>query len=159
MIRLNAKTPIHKKTTPYPGKPLAKKLGIPVNSIILVVGSPDNYLRTLGQLPEGVVLTENSNGSYDFVHFFTKRRTELERKFPVLKSKVSLRGILWISWSKASSKMHTDLNENVVREIGLANGMVDVKVVAINEDWSALKFVRRLRDREDSRRAEENKFG
>jgi hypothetical protein len=55
--------------------------------------------------------------------------------------------------------MHADLNENVVREIGLANGMVDVKVVAINEDWSALKFVRRLRDREDSRRAEENKFG
>ena len=136
-------------------KPLPAKLGVPANSTILVVGSPGNYLGILGQLPEGVVLAENPNGPYDFVYFFTREKAELEREFPLLKNKVSPRGALWVSWPKASSKLDTDLNENLVRETGLANGMVDVKVVAINAVWSALKFVRRLRDRVDLGRTEE----
>jgi hypothetical protein len=141
-------TPTRKRATASSAKPLVKRLGIRENLTILVVDSPRNYFRILGQLPKGVVVvTDNSNGSYDFVHFFTKVRSELERSFPLLKSGLSPNGVLWISWPKASSGVHTDLNENRVREIGLANGMVDVKVVAVDVIWSGLKFVRRLREK------------
>jgi len=83
----------------------------------------------------------------DFIHFFTKLRGELENKFPILKQELSQDGILWISWPKGSSKVETDLNENVVREIGLKNGLVDVKVTNVDQIWSGLKFVYRLKDR------------
>jgi hypothetical protein len=145
---LESRTPTPKKETPSLQKPLVRKLGIRENLTILVADSPNNYLRILGQLPKGVVVvTDNSNGPYDFVHFFTIVRAELERRFPLLKNKLSPQGALWISWPKASSGVHTDMNENQVREIGLANGMVDVKVVAVDVIWSGLKFVRRLRER------------
>jgi hypothetical protein len=145
---LDSRTPTPKKETPSLQKPLVRKLGIRENLTILVVDSPNNYLRILGQLPKGVVVvTDNSNGPYDFVHFFTKARAELERRFPLLKNELSPRGALWISWPKASSGVHTDLSENQVREIGLANGMVDVKVVSVDVIWSGLKFVRRSRER------------
>lgn len=144
---MGSTTPARKKATTSSVKPLVKRLGIQENAIILVVNPPSNYSRILGQLPKGVVAANTSNGPYDFVHFFTKERAELERKFPLLKKELSPHSALWISWPKASSGVHTDLNENRVREIGLANGMVDVKVVAVDVIWSGLKFVRRLRDR------------
>lgn len=143
---MGSTTPLRKKSTISLAKPLVKRLGIQENMTILIVNSPSTYLRVLGQLPKGVmVVTDNSNGPYDFVHFFTKVKAELERRFPLLKDKLSPRGALWISWPKASSRVHTDLNENQVRKIGLANGMVDVKVVAVDVIWSGLKFVHRLK--------------
>lgn len=145
---MDSTTRTRKKDATSLAKPLVKRLGIQDNMTILVVNSPSHYLRILGQLPKGVVVvTDNSNGPYDFVHFFTIVRAELERRFPLLKNKLSPQGALWISWPKASSGVHTDMNENQVREIGLANGMVDVKVVAVDVIWSGLKFVRRLRER------------
>ena len=83
----------------------------------------------------------------DLVQFFTTERTELEAQFPSLKQAIAYDGSLWISWPKKASKVKTDLNENVIREIGLDNGLVDVKVCAVDEIWSGLKFVFRVEDR------------
>ena len=83
----------------------------------------------------------------DFVHFFTMTRSQLEEEFPKLKKRLTQRGMLWISWPKHSSAIETDLSESLVREIGLDNRLVDVKIASIDETWSGLKFVRRVRDR------------
>lgn len=145
---MGSTAPVRKKAAISLAKPLVKRLGIRENSTILVVNAPSNYFDFLGQLPKGaLVVTDDSNGQYDFVHFFARNRAELERRFPILKNRLSPRGALWVSWSKASSGVHTDLNENRVREVGLANSMVDVKVVAVDVSWSGLKFVFRLRER------------
>src|SRR3989304_562036 len=98
-------------------------------------------INILGKLPKGVFVAETLEDPLDFIQFFTKKRKELENKFPILKRELSKNGVLWISWSKGSSKVETDLNENTVREIGLKNGLVDVKISAINNVWSGLKFV------------------
>ncbi len=82
----------------------------------------------------------------EFIQFFTKSKRELENMFPRLKVKLAQKGMLWISWPEGSSKVESDLNENLVIEIGLKNGLVDVKVAAIDETWSGLKFVYRLKD-------------
>lgn len=84
----------------------------------------------------------------DFIHFFTRSRLQLESEFPKLKGMLSRSGMLWISWPKSSSGLETDLSENIVRRAGLDSGLVDVKIVAVDETWSGLKFVFRLKDRE-----------
>jgi len=128
-------------------KTLVEKLGIKENFKIIVLNMPENYNQILGKLPKNVAVMKTLKGPSDFIHFFTESRRELESKFPGLKQELSQNGILWISWPKRSSKVETDLNENVVREIGLKNGLVDVKVSAIDEIWSGLKFVYRLKNR------------
>jgi len=82
----------------------------------------------------------------DFIHYFAEARDDLEDIFPRLKESLAQTGMLWISWRKGA-KTADRLNENVIREIGLANGLVDVKVAAVDETWSGLKFVRRVKDR------------
>jgi len=133
--------------TGYSNKSLVEKLGIKEGFKITILGSPQNYGATLGKLPCGISVIKNLKGPFDFIHFFTKSKKELENKFPTLTRELSQNGILWISWPKGSSNIETDLNENIVREIGLRNGLVDVKVSAINEIWSGLKFMYRLKDR------------
>jgi hypothetical protein len=86
-------------------------------------------------------------GPLDFIQFFSSRRSHLDEQFPKLKASLSPSGMLWVSWPKGSSGVPTDLTENVVRDIGLTNGLVDVKVCAVDETWSGLKFVFRLKDR------------
>ena len=83
----------------------------------------------------------------DFAMFFTPSKTELAREFKGIAARLAPAGMLWVSWPKKSSGVATDLDENVIREIGLAAGLVDVKVCAVTEVWSGLKFVRRLKDR------------
>jgi len=131
----------------YSRKSLIEKLGITEGCKIVILNPPKDYFNTLGSLPKDVLVTKMLKGPLDFIHFFTKKREELESKFPVLKKQLSENGTLWISWPKGSSKVETDLNGNVVREIGLKNGLVDVKVCAVNNVWSGLKFVYRLEDR------------
>ena len=97
------------------------------------------------QAPAGVHLT--SEAPLDFVHLFTKDRRELERAFKLLAKALGPAGMLWVSWPKKASKVQTDLSEAVVREIGLGAGLVDVKVCAVDEVWSGLKFVIRLKNR------------
>ncbi len=135
-------------TTGYSGKPLIEKLGIKTGYKMLILNNPENYLTLLDKLPERLVISYELPGtSQDFIHFFTAQRQELEQLFPVLKQALAPGGMLWISWPKAAAKMRSDLTENIVREIGLANGLVDVKVCAIDATWSGLKFVYRIQDR------------
>lgn len=133
--------------TDYSKRSLVEKLGIKKDFKIIIINQPENYNNTLGKLPKGVALFKKLKGPFDFIHLFTKRSEDLEEKFPILKQELSQNGTLWISWPKGSSKIETNLNENTVREIGLKNGLVDTKISAINEDWSGLKFVYRLKDR------------
>ncbi len=131
----------------YPKRSLVQKLGIKAGNKIAILNSPVDYDQTLGALPPDVLTVDTRAGSLDFIHFFTSRRVELERRFPELKAALAPDGMLWIAWPKRASKMDTDLTEDVVRQIGLANGLVDVKVAAIDQTWSGLKFVYRLKDR------------
>jgi hypothetical protein len=131
----------------YSGTPLTKKLGIKEKSDIAVINQPQNFLDILSPLPEKVSLINKLSGRIGYIHFFTKSKKELTDQFPELKKHLDPSGSLWISWPKKSSKIETDLDENLIREIGLKNGMVDVKVCAIDETWSGLKFVLRLKDR------------
>ena len=131
----------------YSKKSLVGKLGIKEGFKIIILNPPQNYDTSLGKLPKNVSVMEKLSGPLDFIHFFTKKREDLEIKFSILKQELSRNGVLWISWPKSSSKVKTDLNENIVREIGLKSGLVDVKICAVDEIWSGMKFVYRLKDR------------
>ncbi|MFL5313321.1 MAG: DUF3052 domain-containing protein [Myxococcales bacterium] len=129
----------------YSGTPLPQKLGIRPGGRIRFVAAPDEFARALGALPAGVRFAPR--GAADVVVFFTDRSTELRRRFAQLARGLDTAGGLWIAWPKKASGMATDLDENAVREIGLAAGLVDNKVCAIDETWSGLRFVFRLSDR------------
>ncbi|MBZ0298430.1 MAG: DUF3052 family protein [Anaerolineae bacterium] len=131
----------------YSGTPLVKKLGLKPGQRILILNPPENYAATLGDLPDGLLQVETATPELDFIQWFTKDRAELEQQFPDLKAALAPDGMLWISWPKKASKVPTDLDENLIREIGLRNGLVDVKVAAVDATWSGLKFVYRLEDR------------
>ncbi len=130
----------------YSGKPLVAKLGIKPDARIAILHAPSGYERTLGRLPP-VRRSAGTAGPLDFIQFFTSEKQQLERRFAALVRALAPAGMLWISWPKRSSGVATDLTEDVIRAIGLAHGLVDVKVAAVDDVWSGLKFVRRLKDR------------
>jgi hypothetical protein len=130
----------------YSGTPLVKKLGIKGGSNILFVNAPENFMPQL-DLPADVTINGKSKRPLDFVLLFVKTRAEMENRFSRYAARLTPAGMLWISWPKKTSGVPSDLNENIVRDIGLAKGMVDVKVCAVDEVWSGLKFVFRLKDR------------
>jgi hypothetical protein len=131
----------------YSGTPLLKKIGIKPGHRLLLRNHPASFVKDLGKLPEGAEKTETLTGKLDVVVYFTEKRAALEKDFPALAGKLPSDGMLWIAWPKKASGRPTDLTENVVREVGLACGLVDVKVCAIDDIWSGLKFVIRLKDR------------
>jgi hypothetical protein len=131
----------------YSKTPLVKKLGIKPGFRLILLDAPENYGQTLGELPENVTVADTLTGSFDFIQFFTTRKETLVGKFPQLKQALIPAGTLWFSWPKRASKVDTDLTENIIRDIGLDNSLVDVKVAAVDEVWSGLKFVYRLKDR------------
>ena len=114
---------------------------------IAIVNAPRGYGRLLGKLPERVVRKASVGSPLDFVQLFTAEKRELERRFGELERALAPAGMLWISWPKKASGVTTDLTEDVIRGVGLAHGLVDVKVAAVDEVWSGLKFVRRAKDR------------
>lgn len=132
----------------YSGTPLAQKLGLQPGREAIVIQSPRPYEEIVTPLPEGVKLRHRLHPGAEFIHLFARSRSDLARRFPRLASALADPGLLWISWPKKTSSLTTDLDENIVREIGLATGLVDVKVCAVDEDWSGLKFVRRVANRE-----------
>jgi hypothetical protein len=134
-------------TAGYSGKSLVDKLGIKPGMRLAIIGPPSGYRITLGALPPGVSVLASPRGTLPFIHFFTTKRSLLERRFPALKRGLAQDGALWVSWPKKSSGVATDLTEDVVREVALVGGLVDVKVCAVDEVWSGLKLVRRLKDR------------
>ena len=131
----------------YSGTPLIKKLGIKPGMSVCILNAPESYDVTLGALPDAVQRHTALKGELDFIHFFTKSKAEFEKHYPKLKLHLAKEGMLWVSWPKRDSKVATDMTEDVVRNFALANGLVDVKVAAIDEVWSGLKLVYRLKDR------------
>ena len=138
-------TPGPPKTIGYSGTPLIKKLGIKSESRILFVSAPKNFRALLGALPKTVVIAKD--GVLDFAILFVRTRAELVHGFGALRDRLESNGMLWVSWPKKTSGVATDLTEGIVRDFGLESGLVDVKVCAIDDTWSGLKFVRRLKDR------------
>jgi len=130
----------------YSGKPLHEKLGIKPCYAISILNNPENLEEFL-QIPTGIGTSFNLASDRDLILSFHTEATTLEQDFPNLIAAIVTNGSIWISWPKKTSGMRTDLNENIVRDIGLAAGVVDVKVCAVDENWSGLKFVRRLKDR------------
>jgi hypothetical protein len=131
----------------YSGTPLPKKLGIRPGARLGLIGAPEGFDSTLGPLSDGVRIRRTARGPLDLVVAFFVSRDALERRLPGLRAALDPAGGLWIAWPKRASGVETDLSENLVREIGLEGGLVDNKVCAIDEVWSGLRFVYRLRDR------------
>jgi len=130
----------------YSGTPLAKKLGIVEGCRVAIVSAPHGFCDEV-DFPDGVRVRTAARGRLDVLVFFVTRRGELTRRFPTMKRALEYDGGLWIAWPKRTSGVATDLSENPVREIGLANGLVDNKVAAIDDTWSGLRFVYRRADR------------
>jgi hypothetical protein len=115
---------------------------------VLLQGAPEGFEQgTLGALPDGVMLRRRATGEADVIVAFHTRRAELARRMPGLRERMDLAAGLWIAWPKRASKVETDLTEDVVRDLGYENALVDNKVCAIDETWSGLRLVIRLRDR------------
>jgi hypothetical protein len=133
----------------YSGRPLAAKLGVKPESRVLLVAAPAGF--ALPVPPGAVVHTRAGRGPYEVVLAFCPDRAALRRRFAPMAERLTPAGALWISWPKKSSGVRTDLDENAVRDHGLAVGLVDVKVAAVDATWSGLKFVRRLADRDAGR--------
>ena len=131
----------------YSGTPLVRKLGIKPGARLGLIGAPEGFDETLGELPIGVAVRRRLRGPLDVIVAFYSSRAQLERRLVALKGALDYAGGLWIAWPKRASGVATDLNDNVVRELGLATGLVDNKVCAIDEVWSGLRLVYRLRDR------------
>jgi hypothetical protein len=131
----------------YSGTPLVKKLGIKEGARVAFVGAPGSFAMTLGALPPGVAVDSGGRGALDLAVVFVKERAALEAALPKVLRRLETAGAAWVAWPKRASKVPTDLTEDVVREVAFANQVVDVKVCAIDETWSGLKLVRRLKDR------------
>lgn len=129
----------------YSATPLAKKLGIKEGFTCFVVNEPEKYFDWIGPLPESISFKKTSQ--LHFAHIFTTQFKDFSKQFLVYKKLLKKDGMMWISWPKKSAKVPTDLDENIIRDFGLKNGLVDVKVCAVDETWSGLKFVYRLSDR------------
>ena len=135
-------------TAGYSGRPLVKKLGIKSGFRVALLGAPADYLELLGELPaDATIDRELAGADYDFVQAFYVWRADYEADFPRLKAAIRKSGMIWISWYKKAAKMPTDISEDVVRDVALAGGLVDVKVAAIDAQWSGLKLVYRRKDR------------
>lgn len=131
----------------YSGTPLVKKLGIKSGDVIYLHNCPDRYTELLNPLPEKITFRQTLTGDFDFIQIFVKDSTSFQHAFGKTKKHLKKNGMLWVSWPKKASKIETDLNENIIRDIGLKSGLVDVKVCAVDDVWSGLKFVFRLKDR------------
>jgi hypothetical protein len=132
----------------YSGTPLPKKLGIKPGHRVLLLSAPEQFERgTLGELPDGVKIARRLSGKADVIVSFHTERRDLAARIPKLRAAMEPAAGLWIAWPKRASKVPTDLTEDVVRELALANVLVDNKVAAVDETWSGLRLVIRLRDR------------
>ena len=131
----------------YSSRTLVDKLGIKPGTRIAILNAPRGYRLTLGTLPPGVTVASSIRGNFPFIQFFTRSRALLEAKLDMLLRALEPNGALWISWPKKASGVATDMTEDAVREIALPVGLVDIKVAAVDDLWSGLKLVWRLRNR------------
>src|SRR5687767_6136187 len=136
----------------YSETPLVRKLGIKEGFRLGFVNSPKGFRKELGALPPDVKISAGQlPAPLDLIILFTDSEQTLKIEFPILAEKLHSSGMLWIAWPKKSSGVSTDLSFDIVQKVGLQAGLVDVKICAINEIWSGLKFVYRLKDRKSRR--------
>lgn len=131
----------------YSGTPLAKKLGIKPPMRLVPIDAPTQYRAWLGELPEGVAIVSQPRQSLQAVHVFATKRSALEKHLSMLRRRLEQSGFVWVSWPKKASGVATDITEDVIREVALPLGFVDIKVCAVSEVWSGLKLVIRKRER------------
>ncbi|HEV8428539.1 MAG TPA: hypothetical protein VGQ41_11620 [Pyrinomonadaceae bacterium] len=131
----------------YSGTPLVKKIGIKEGSRVALVNAPKDFQSELAELPDKVEFVQRSDKSLDIILFFVLSERALAKDFAKLAAGLTANGMIWIAWPKKSSGVGTDLSFERVQRIGLDAGLVDVKICAINDTWSGLKFVYRLKDR------------
>jgi hypothetical protein len=131
----------------YSGTPLAQKLGIKAGEKVATIGAPAGYRKLLSPLPEKVSFTGEIKNGAMFVHLFVSDRKTMERELKRLRKLMADTGVLWVSWPKKSSGVTTDVTEDVIREVALPLGFVDIKVCAVDETWSGLKLVIRRENR------------
>jgi hypothetical protein len=150
-------------TAGYSGTPLAKKLGIKAGSAVAAVNAPADLGALLGPLPAGVevvhletafpergdenTLANTRVSAFDIVHFFTNSRDELQRGLAAFIKLIKQDGAIWVSWYKRAAKLPTEITEDVIRDVALPMGLVDIKVCAVDEKWSGLKLVIRRENR------------
>src|SRR4051794_3547119 len=128
-------------TAGYSGTPLAKKLGIKEGSSVLAINAPGDYRSLVGPLPADVSLSGQMRADVDLVHLFTNSRDELFRSLADLRKLIKQDGAIWVSWYKKAAKLATEITEDTVREAAFSLGLVDVKVCAVDDNWSGLKLV------------------
>ncbi|MGA8809552.1 MAG: DUF3052 domain-containing protein [Thermoanaerobaculia bacterium] len=133
----------------YSGTPLAKKLGINPSSKVFADGAPSDYASLLAPLPDGVTFVKKLTNDVDVVHLFTKSASDLDAKLRKWRDAIRTDAAIWISWPKKASKVPTDITEDVIREVALPMGFVDVKVCAVDDTWSGLKLVIRKEQRHE----------
>ncbi len=129
------------QTAGYSGTPLVRKLGVKPGMRVHYVAAPEGFGALLGELPDGVRVLARAAPELDLVMLFVVSRAELERRLGGLHAKLAQDGMVWVAWPKRASKVPTDMTEDVVRDVALPRGLVDVKVCAIDETWSGLKLV------------------
>lgn len=130
----------------YSGTPLIKKLGIKPGHRLLIVNEPSTYWDWISPLPEGIV-AKSGTKPLDFIHLFVKEKRVFEKEVLRYRKMLKPDGMIWISWPKKSSQVASDIDENMIRNFALKNGLVDIKVCAIDEVWSGLKLVIPVKDR------------
>ncbi len=131
----------------YSGTPLVKKLGIKEGNSLVLVSAPTGFTELLEGLPRSVQVSDSISGNIDVAILFATKKADLERKFERLAMAVTGNGMIWVAWPKKASGVTGELSEESVQKIGLSNGLVDVKICAIDDTWSGLKFVIRKADR------------
>ncbi len=131
----------------YSSTPLAKKLGIKAGHRVKLVNAPDYYFSLFTDLPGDIKIDIEEKGRKDFIHYFAKNEAELNKMLPKLKTEINPAGMIWVSWPKKSARVKSDVNENMIRDLALKTGLVDIKVCAVDDTWSGLKLVIPVKDR------------
>lgn len=132
---------MQRKSTGYSGTPLPKKLGISEGTSVVALGAPSDYERLVAPLPAGARVVTRVPKAPAFVHVFSTSRSALAQHLERLRGAIAQDGVVWVSWPKKTSKVPTDITEDVIRGVALPLGFVDVKVCAVDETWSGLKLV------------------
>ena len=135
------------KPAGYSGTPLEKKLGIVNGANVRLLFQPAHYFDLFTRFPDDVQLSEGAASKKDLIHLFVKNEQELYDHLPGLVNEMKSNGCIWVSWPKKSSRLFKDLTEDKIRDLALRSGLVDVKVCAIDPDWSGLKLVIPVKNR------------
>lgn len=131
----------------YSSNPLYKKLGLKEAQVVRFINAPEHYPQLIGNIYDTLSIKAKTKDGFDFIHLFTNKTAELQKQLPILKDAIKKDGSIWVSWYKKASGKPTEITENAIRDYALSIGLVDVKVCAVDEEWSGLKLVFRLKDR------------